>query len=533
MKPDISSRPLYYYISTRAGCDPCRTIYLCAPEPFCRTAEGVESFAQSSGWKDIVELQSAILVAPVAPEGWEAQPSTLLRELYQETRNRFLSPSGEAIWGRMGSLWCWETLLYAAGYGEGAAFVGRTLVSCPNVLAAAAMVGGAPADFRDGDAPSSHWLTARVSPDYQVKNRDIPVCAWLFTRQEADVAQAADYFRSCGGMVEVRTGSTQPTPALSQEIMSQCFARTIRWKNSPDGTLTRANSRESFYHDPRFIRRTVKLEGTTYGFSLHLPQGMTPDQVRGLPLVFSVHGRGEPVWLFAEKNGWDLLADQTREFVLACPDSPGNIWFSPRDARAFPRMIQAIQDEFHTDPARVYLTGFSNGGMITREVGLRYPQLFAAISVWNAPKSDTFFMMQADQGALLDHPLPQMQALVQQFLHSGLDLPCAFFYGDQDGASRPTENPLMELFLKSNGCRAVRLPDHPTGWQPDAVWDGTNHYTPDAGYQQGDRFTTYCFCTRDGLPKVTSTIMKNMPHGAIHEESKAAWAFLRSFRRTL
>ena len=32
---------------------------------------------------------------------------------------------------------------------------------------------------------------------------------------------------------------------------------------------------------------------------------LTAEQARGLPLVFSVHGRGEPAWMFAEKN-WDL-----------------------------------------------------------------------------------------------------------------------------------------------------------------------------------------------------------------------------------
>ena len=175
MKPEISAYPLYSYVSTRAGCDPCRTIYLCAPEPDCRTVQSLEIFARESGWQEIAEQEGAVLVAPAAPQGWDAQPTALLREIYQQTRNRFATRSGEAIWGRMGSLWCWETMLYAVGYGEGAQFVGRTLVDCPNVLAASAMVGGWPSDFRGGDLPSSHWLVGKVSPDYCVKNREIPV----------------------------------------------------------------------------------------------------------------------------------------------------------------------------------------------------------------------------------------------------------------------------------------------------------------------------------------------------------------------
>ena len=33
----------------------------------------------------------------------------------------------------------------------------------------------------------------------------------------------------------------------------------------------------------------------------------------------------------------------------------------------------------------MYLTGFSNGGAITREVGTTWPELFAAIAPFNAP----------------------------------------------------------------------------------------------------------------------------------------------------
>ena len=531
MKPEISAYPLYSYVSTRAGCDPCRTIYLCAPEPDCRTVQSLEIFARESGWQEIAEQEGAVLVAPAAPQGWDAQPTTVLREIYQQTRNRFATRSGEAIWGRMGSLWCWETMLYAVGYGEGAQFVGRTLVDCPNVLAAGAMVGGWPSDFRGGDLPSSHWLVGKVSPDYCVKNREIPVKAWFYVDHAVQAEQAAAYFRSCGGSVQVREGSFRAEPCLSWEIMNQCFARTIRWKNSPDGTLTETGSRADFYNSPRFLRRSAKWMGTTYGYSVHLPEGLSPAQIQGLPVVFTVHGRGEPAWLFTEKNGWDLLADETKEFVLVSPDSPGNIWFAPRDAQIFPLIANAVQKEFGTDPERVYLTGFSNGGMITREVGLRYPEVFAGISVWNAPKGDTFSMMQEDSGALAGEPGEALQGWINAFKDGCWELPCAFFYGDQDGAAQPGENYLMPLFLESNHCSATRDGNNLVGWKPDEVWNGENHYTPEAGYREGERFTTYGYRSTRGDLAVTVTMMKNMPHGAIREQSRAVWQFLRHYRR--
>ena len=62
MKPEISAYPLYSYVSTRAGCDPCRTIYLCAPEPDCRTVQSLEIFARESGWQEIAETTTEILL---------------------------------------------------------------------------------------------------------------------------------------------------------------------------------------------------------------------------------------------------------------------------------------------------------------------------------------------------------------------------------------------------------------------------------------------------------------------------------------
>lgn len=69
------------------------------------------------------------------------------------------------------------------------------------------------------------------------------------------------------------------------------------------------------------------------------------------------------------------------------------------------------------------------------------------------------------------------------------------------------------------------------GWKPDEVWNGENHYTPEAGYREGERFTTYGYRSTRGDLAVTVTMMKNMPHGAIREQSRAVWQFLRHYRR--
>ncbi|MDP3178897.1 MAG: hypothetical protein Q8M76_13405, partial [Spirochaetaceae bacterium] len=50
-------------------------------------------------------------------------------------------------------------------------------------------------------------------------------------------------------------------------------------------------------------------------------------------------------------------------------------------------------------------------------------------------------------------------------------------------------------------------------------------------YSDGERFQTFLYKNLEGQPRVSFTLMKNMPHGAVYDESRAAWAFLKRFCR--
>lgn len=546
MSDQLCSHPVYTYISTKAGYDPAKTYYVCAPERNASDVDSLARFAEASGWCEAAEEQGAILVMPAAPQGWDTLPPTLFMDIYGQTRNKFHSLSGKAPWGRQGSLWCWETVIYLAGYEEGAEFAGKALVKCPNMFAATALVDGVPSDFSAGDDPSSHLFVKNVSAGYCKKNRDIPVCLWLLGGGE-QAEQAAAYFVQCNAaefvgpakatlegyetcvwqsenrpahQVRVFSGEFEAGPALTALIVNELFSHVVRWKDGPDGTLDWIDSRDEFYCDPRFIRHTVTANGNDYDFFVHLPAGMSKGAVAGLPLVFTVHGRGEPAWMFTTKNGWDKLADETKEFIVISPDSHGNIWFLDRDGEAFPAMVRAMEEIYHIDASRVYLTGFSNGGMMVREVGVRYPHLFAGASPWNAPRMDSFTLHKEDSPAMPDHFGPEMDNVLVKFVESGFELPYYFCYGDNDPAASPKENLLLDTVLKANGCTGEAMPV-----------DGGIRYSREAGYVQGDRFSTVFYPDVRGTTMVAVTTMRDMPHGAIHDESRAVWSFLKRFRR--
>ena len=136
---------------------------------------------------------------PIVPHGWRAEDAGLLMEIYRGTRGSFPTQSGKSLYGRGGYLWCWETLIYAVGYEDGASFLGDASAACPSFFAAAALVGGVPQDYTPGERPSSHWLVENVSADYKTLNRELPVCLWLMVRERQEADAAVRYFNRSNG----------------------------------------------------------------------------------------------------------------------------------------------------------------------------------------------------------------------------------------------------------------------------------------------------------------------------------------------
>lgn len=534
----------YSYVSTRACYDPVRTILVFAPEADAKDLESVQRFAERSGWIELAESDGAVLLLPVAENGWQKEPDTLPGTIFDRLHNRFASRCGKSLTGRNGMLWCWETMVYWVGYQEGAVFAGHCAVAAPNRFAAAALIGGAAAEYSGGNRPSDHWLVKKVSPEYRLRSDQIPACVWILGASERENAAAVTYYAAVNGFdptvpercmageisalrygagdeagpqLMVSTGNFEPGIALSRTILEQWFHRVIRWKNGPDGTLARICNRRDFYENGRFEFTSVTVNGLEYPCAVHLPAGMTKEQAGGLPLVFSVHGRGEPAWLFAQKNGWDTLADETRAFVLAVPDSPGNIWQLERDEEAFGALLGQLCAQYSLDRSRVYMTGFSNGGAFAREFCTRHPGWFAACAPFNAPVH-----------------VPELTmdwVIAPELQQSGWELPYWVTVGDNDPAAGIHVDEQLKIMLAVNGCPLRPAEGLPTGYTPDETRTARNWYTQQRGYQQGGRFTTRIYYGRDGTPRVGYTVMRDMPHGTIGEESRACWEFLRHFSR--
>lgn len=490
--------PCLYYVSSKCRTwEPAKSLIIFAPDTVASSREKLRRFGQESGWLEIAEADGAVLILPVAEKGWAQESPALVKDLYKTVWRDTISPDPRE---NLRNVWCWETLIFAVGYDEGAAFAGNCAIAHPNAFAQVAMVNGLPTDAAPHENTSDRWLLPDASPDWTPKNSEVPVAVWFMGKEPGPWK---DIFVL---PPKISTGSFGPDPETTAVIMEE-FATRIRWKNSPDGTPARLKPKAQMDTDGEYIFHSLSHNGHDYEYYVRCPKS---GAVPGLPVVICMHGHGEPAWMFAQKNGWPELQEECGEFLFVSPDSPEHTWLVERDEDSMALLVEALFRDYGIDKDRVYLTGFSNGSMATCWYATRHPELFAAIAPWNSP----------------------ILSFEEELLHNGWQMPIFAINGDLDhkmDVPRRSYSILFDHFIRLNG--GTPRPDtHFLGAAADDVRTAENYYTPDRGYSQGHRLTTWVFRC-DGVDMVCYTSVKDMPHGAIHDESRATWDFLRHFRR--
>lgn len=497
-----------YYVSSRCRTwTPAKSILVFAPAEAMGSADDLHRFAEACGWLEAAEQDGAVLILPISSSGWQGEDTAIVKQLYRAVWKDTASPDPRES---LRNVWCWETLIFAVGYQEGAVFAGNAAVDHPNAFAQVVLVDGVPDDYSGGEALSDRWLLPDASPGWNFRNREVPVSVRFLGN--CDTAEAVSYFRKdvWPDLVTVSVGAYGPEPETTRDIMSE-FATRIRWKNSPDGTPARLKPRAQMDTDGEYIRDTVEHGGNVYEFYTRLPKGV--NDTRGLPVVVCMHGHGEPAWMFAQKNGWPELQDETGAFLFVSPDSPEHTWYVERDEGMQEKMLDKLEACYGIDRTRVYLTGFSNGAMATCWYGTRHPELYAALSPWNSP----------------------IRSFEDTLLHDGWEMPMFAVNGDLDHKMDVPRRSYKELFrtfiLLNGGIPEGPAVGVPWNWKYDEIWSAENRYTPENGYTQGERLRTYVYRNRMGESRFCFTVVRDMPHGAVPDEARATWEFVRQFSR--
>ena len=97
------------------------------------------------------------------------------------------------------------------------------------------------------------------------------------------------------------------------------------------------------------------------------------------PLVISVHGMNQDIAYQKSMAQWEKVAD-TANFSVVYPQSDGTQWdiSGMTDINFMLDIIKMMVDEYQIDETRVYITGFSMGGMLTYHIINKVADKFAA-----------------------------------------------------------------------------------------------------------------------------------------------------------
>jgi polyhydroxybutyrate depolymerase len=125
-------------------------------------------------------------------------------------------------------------------------------------------------------------------------------------------------------------------------------------------------------------------------YSVHISSSY--DKSRPTPLVIVLHGGGGTGQGMPKLTGFNAVADK-ENFVVVYPDGIEGHWNDGRGMQQYRTEIENIDDvgfisalidhlsnELNIDAKRIYVTGISNGGMMTHRLGCELSQRIAAIS---------------------------------------------------------------------------------------------------------------------------------------------------------
>jgi len=118
--------------------------------------------------------------------------------------------------------------------------------------------------------------------------------------------------------------------------------------------------------DTGFLDRSITLKGRTYAYQVYVPANYSPSNM--WPVIVYLHGnlhQGEDGMRQTNAAFADTVREHRSWFpaIVVLPQaSTGNWWFAPDMQEMVVAELDQTVSEFHGDPSRIYLTGFSMGG---------------------------------------------------------------------------------------------------------------------------------------------------------------------------
>jgi len=188
-----------------------------------------------------------------------------------------------------------------------------------------------------------------------------------------------------------------------------------------------------------------KTEVADLKYLLFLPKEYQKKSKERWPMILFLHGAGErgaDIWKVAVHGPPKIVNSRPDfPFIVASPQCPeGRIW--SKDALV--GLLDELTKKYAVDRSRIYLTGLSMGGYGTWDLGLAYPERFAAIApICGGGELIDILLAQGEKGKALK------------------SLGIWAFHGGKDPVVPPQESERMVNLLKKTGVKDVQLTIYP------------------------------------------------------------------------
>jgi len=191
------------------------------------------------------------------------------------------------------------------------------------------------------------------------------------------------------------------------------------------------------------------LDGTDQPYSVWLPRDYTPK--RKWPLVVQLHGLG----------GSYRMGNVRREIedcVVVAPDGRGNTDYKLWGELDVIRVVEEARKHYNIDPDRVYLYGVSMGGSGSWQLGVHFPDVFAALGPICGNADHRVWERLWKWGETRTTWLSPKKAFIEAtespafFAENLLNLPSYCIHGDRDNVVPCDHSRSMVAELEKSGC---------------------------------------------------------------------------------
>lgn len=512
--------------------------------------EGSEASAREAmetyGLDKLAEEKHFILAFPNPTEkGWNYTAAADGEDDMDYLSRCFMTlPTGQ---GKVGGF---IGMIYYVGLTPEASALLMTMSAIKPTNVAAIMLSGLPAGYAipaGPEAPQNAWVCG-----------SIPAAAAYLEKVNGTAGQA-------GETVEGRKVFTSPANSNVRHVLSAeplsakeialawdvLFSETRRWANDTYGTYQRRTD----FAARGFVAHVNDTSlGVNNGYA-HTWYEYVPPQLRGskekVPLLFYFHGIGCVPLYGAEQSGWHDIADK-EGFIVVYPkpatNKMWNVWdepILPSDHAFVLALVDHMKKTYPIDESRIYISGFSMGGMMTHSLACAYPDIFAAAAPCNAYNAGYLNRI----GSVVGTPVARNVKVPVGHLNEvsktkrkadakkgayGYRMPIFQNTGLLDGKwPVSAEGPdFMDRLATFSYWKAYNnIPDEPV--EPISQYE-SGLKAPETFYDcEDERFLHHRWLSEDkGHPALFEMVLaKRMPHALDLRQLELAWAYIRRFAR--